>query len=1133
MVTRKRLLLATLLSIAALTLGNLLGFSPIASAQSSPGEFIELPTERVPNPVHGSSFAVASSCRSVTQPCAWDSPSTWTAGQVPGTGTRVIIDGNVQIADDSAVARSIGVYPDGLLSFATNADTQLRTADLVVFQGGTLEIGTNAAPIATGSRAEVVFRDVAFDSSDQEQHLRGLLSLSGTVSIAGHEISESFIRTSSEPQAGTSTISLQQSASTAGWQVGDVIVIPTSRQCPVASETCTSQTEDRTITAISSDGQTLTLDQPLTFDHPGARSVTGSLDYTPHVINTSRNVILRSENPNGIRGHMLFNGRSDVDMRYAEVRSFGRTNIEDLGSNNQKGRYPVHAHHLFGPTSPQANGYQFTFVGNSIDFGSENVQQNRKWGLAIHGSHYGLIDNNVVDNASGAAIVTESGSEAGNLFRENFAVRVVGGNGARTEDTDPGDGTKLGRAGVGYWFNGGGRNFIEQNVAADVAECIYCYGFKFDNVRNGELTFPTKQGSIPHMDGGETVLAETVGLNNVVGNETYAVPNGLTVWWECSFGDFPVEGCTSRVDDFQVWHHHRWGILGYPVSNMTLSNFVVRGDPTVLTNKYSNVTGLEFSDYMHRNLRIIGADIQNVHEGIALSSMRHERGATGPDVGFNWVEDSYIAATEGINVYAPASVNNPVSALSPQTSLIRNVKFDFPSVDLGNQERIHIKVNEFTKFISDDMRNTDVRNDVWVYNYDSLPGQDGPDLYVVPNYHGPQRCDGSIGNCGSEVTGSYPLISDGLVYPLLASAAEPEVDFAPETTRRAPASQPAPAAPEPEPTPAPPTTGQQPAPVPSPGPATSAPTAGSDESKLGNGTFDARTAPWYSWSSDNSARLSLSGGTARLTHDANPGHIAQVFQETGALRAGQTYRLRFDVRADPNNAEVSAFFQQSSGSFRLLSQIETFRVSSQTETVEVLITATEDQDTSTLIIQLDGSTQAIWIDNVSLVNVTAPSKVSDVSRVSNGGFDSQTSPWYSWSSDGSSQLTVEAGKAKLTHAANSGQVAQLFQRAGALQEGRTYRLQLDISADRNDVPVSAYFQEFGGAFRSLSQVETELVSAQTGTVEYLLTATQDQPTSTIIIELDDTAQAVYADNISLVELAASDQRSLSAPSAGL
>ena len=171
------------------------------------------------------------------------------------------------------------------------------------------------------------------------------------------------------------------------------------------------------------------------------------LDFTPHVVNKNGNVVFRSENPDGVRGHLLLHGRSDIDIRSAEFQSLGRTDINDLGPTNQKGRYPVHAHHLIGPRDVPENGYQFTLIGNTVDFGEENRQadQDRKWGISIHGSHYGLIERNVVDYASGAGIVTESGEEMGNRFSKNFVVRVINGNGEREEDRDPSDGSKLGR----------------------------------------------------------------------------------------------------------------------------------------------------------------------------------------------------------------------------------------------------------------------------------------------------------------------------------------------------------------------------------------------------------------------------------------------------------------------------------------------------------------------------------------------------------------------------------------------------------------------------------------------------------------------------------------------------------------
>ncbi len=745
-----------------------------------PGSMIHSHHEMVPNPVHGSAFSVSPDCKDAASPCNWDQSSTWLSGTIPDSQSLVIVDGDVQIRFQGATAKSIGIYPGGTLSFATDSNTRLEVADILIVKGGALEIGSSESPIAGDRLAELVFRDLAFDAFDSGQHLRGLVAMGGSVKIHGRTLADTFIRSTEGLSANSVQVNLADSASAAGWQVGDSVVIPRSRQCRVASEDCNDETEDRTISAISADGRVLTLSDGLSFGHPGAYDHAGNLDFSPHIINKSRNIVIRSENPQGTRGHLLFHGRADVDIRYAEIRDLGRTNIDDLGPNNQKGRYPLHAHHLIGATSPQANGYQFTLVGNTVDFGDANRTQNRKWGISIHGSHYGLIEQNIVDHASGAAIVTESGEEIGNMFSENFVVRVIGGNGVRTSDPDPGDNSKLGRSGSAYWFNGGGRNFFENNVAAAIAECVYCYGFKFDNVRNGQLLFPIQQGDMPHLEG-ESIAAEAVGLNNFIDNEAYAVPNGLTVWWECTFSDYPNESCSSQIDGFKLWHHHRWGYHGYPENNMTLNDFVVRGDPSVLENQFETVVGLDFGDYMTRNLLIKNADIQNVRTGINMPTMRDMRGVSGPDIGFSTVEDSYLVASLGIVVWAPASVNGS-SDLSPQTSVIRNVQFDYPDGHITREPPSHIYMADTSIILDPNKTNYTLRNDVQVYNYNSAPGIEGDNFYIVPGYQGIASCDDSLGQCDSEITSAYSEINLGHVYPLAeegGTAPEPPANLAP------------------------------------------------------------------------------------------------------------------------------------------------------------------------------------------------------------------------------------------------------------------------------------------------------------------------------------------------------------------
>ena len=114
-----------------------------------------------------------------------------------------------------------------------------------------------------------------------------------------------------------------------------------------------------------------------------------------------------------------------MDIRYVLFKDLGRTTYLPLNTTtNHIGRYPIHMHHLSGPLPTPANGYQFTLLGNAVDGGS--VETKFKWGIAVHGSHYGLIQDNVVYNYNGAAIATEDGSESFNVFDHNFALRGMG-----------------------------------------------------------------------------------------------------------------------------------------------------------------------------------------------------------------------------------------------------------------------------------------------------------------------------------------------------------------------------------------------------------------------------------------------------------------------------------------------------------------------------------------------------------------------------------------------------------------------------------------------------------------------------------------------------------------------------------
>lgn len=737
-----------------------------AYAQSEPGSTVVTHHETIPNPVFGSLLRVAEQCKAVQTPCDWEANSTWTTGSPPDGDSRVIIDGFVQINQEDAIARAVGIYPGGELRFNPAANTQLQSGDIVVFGGGVLTIGDVAQPIGDDYTAQVILRDLPFEANDPKQHLRGIVVVDGAFSIHGRALTETFIRTAAEPQQGGTTIHLATSALAAGWRVGDDVVLPKSSQCPIATTqgVCPDETEDHTIAAIAADGMSLTLAEPLHFDHPGARDNQGQLDFLPHLLNKSRNVLIRSENPTGVRGHILLHARSVVDLRYARLQDLGRTDIRNLGDDNQKGRYPLHAHHLIGPVATPANGYQYTLVGNVIDFGAENRVQNRKWGISLHNSHFGLVAQNIVDYAAGAGFVTEDGTETGNRILRNFVVRVIGGNNEPREDRDPSDNTKLGRAGVAYWFNGGGGNQIEENIAAAVAECTSCYGFKIDNVYNDDLMLPTGRGADPQHGGGVLTSSYTIGLTDFVRNEAYAVPNGLTIWWVCTNYETPIDSCSSTVQEFRVWHNHRWGYFAYETNQMTLDHFTQRGDASLLTNPYESLIGLYLVDYFQRRTVIRNADIQGAATAIEAPVHRDIRGSSGSDVGITVIEDSLLIAGTGIYITSPSTTNGSAD-LAPQTTLIRNVQFAHPATRPG--ANIVINGDGSSSATSN---NRELRNDVWIINYNRAPGQSGDNLYIVPTYQDPSRCDAALGDCTADLSATYPAITGGRVYALAASA---------------------------------------------------------------------------------------------------------------------------------------------------------------------------------------------------------------------------------------------------------------------------------------------------------------------------------------------------------------------------
>lgn len=598
----------------------------------------------------------------------WSDPNTWAPAGVPLPGESIGIGSAHSVVYDLNVSPRLNcVGINGALTFRTDLNTQLWATNIIVYSTGQLTIGTSAQPISVNNTAEIILANQPLNAgTDPDQYGNALITF-GKLVMHGAVKSPTFVRVSTEPKAGNTTLLLAQPAS--GWRVGDRIVIPDTRHIKDSERngwlSIQNQWEERTVQSISPDGLSVGLNSGLTFDHLGARDSTGHLDFLPHVGNLSRNVVIRSESPTGTRGHTLSTYRSDTDIRYTLFKDLGRTTYLPLDPiSNHIGRYPIHMHHNIGPTVTPANGNQFTVIGNAVDGGS--VETQFKWGIAVHDSHYGLIQDNVVYNYNGFAIGTEDGSESFNVFDHNFALRGIG----EPDDVVSQARFAMGTEGVGFWFRGP-NNYVRNNVAANFqnpsTEAANGYAYLLRYLGNV---------SIPNFKGADTTVAGqfTVRDGNAMpilqfeNNEAYgAMQGGLTYWWVNSQDPLPSANIqVSLIKDLKLWHIYNMVIYHYPSQGVTFDGLVIRGKEPESAACCGN--GINYPDYAAKNMVIKNSDIQGMKTGIRAPCAGT---GTSPQL---LLENTRLQNQQNLQIFNNGSVNG--CWMENKTVEIRSSRFD-------------------------------------------------------------------------------------------------------------------------------------------------------------------------------------------------------------------------------------------------------------------------------------------------------------------------------------------------------------------------------------------------------------------------------------------------------------------------
>jgi formylglycine-generating enzyme required for sulfatase activity len=398
---------------------------------------------------------------------AWSSPKTWEGGKLPGAGARVQIRAGHRVTYDVSSATVIrAIHVAGTLAFARDRDTRLDVG-LIKIQAGddasedgaecdrhgsandpipALEVGTPEAPISAGHTALIRLAAVA----GQDPHsCPAILTCGGRMDFHGAPLGHSWVKLGATGEKGARSLKLAEPVT--GWRAGDFVIVTTTdfptlftkrpgggRRIPSILEG--TQTEEARIVRTSRDE--LVLDHPLKFEH------TAEGRYRGEVADLSRNVIVESAAPDGVRGHTMYHHGSSGSVSYAEFRHLGKKGV--------LARYPIHFHKL----RDSMRGTQV--VGASV-WDSDNRF------ITIHGTDYVVVRDTVGYRSVGHGFFLEDGSEELNLLDRNLAVQAM--------LTDPLPDQALPtdlNDGAGFWW-ANSRNAFVRNVAV---ECSM-HGFRY------------------------------------------------------------------------------------------------------------------------------------------------------------------------------------------------------------------------------------------------------------------------------------------------------------------------------------------------------------------------------------------------------------------------------------------------------------------------------------------------------------------------------------------------------------------------------------------------------------------------------------------------------------------------------
>ena len=416
---------------------------------------------------------------------AWSDKQTWEPQRIPKQGDRVLVSSGTTVEYDvksTEVVRLVQIV--GTLQFAMDRDTELNVGLVTIqhqsecsehgfaceFEGSkdgpttpadkwpSLIVGTLEHPLPAAHTARIRLHHLkGMDANDAP----AIACCSGRLELHGSPLARTWIKLGADVAAGETDVKLSEAMT--DWRVGDEVIVTATKRAggsgsfrPGPNRDREPQTEERIITAIN--GDTSTLNEPLKFAH------SGSGEFRGEIANLSRNVIVESADPKGVRGHTVYHRFSKGGISYARFAHLGKEGV--------LGRYAIH-YHLVGDS-----------MRGSTVHGVAVVDSHNRW-VTIHGTQYLVVRDCVGYQSVGHGFFLEDGTEVYNLLDRNLAVQAYNGKRLPKQALpfDPNEGS-------GFWW-ANGRNTITRNVSTENEE----YGYRYDMQKrsNFDPVLPIRQ----------------------------------------------------------------------------------------------------------------------------------------------------------------------------------------------------------------------------------------------------------------------------------------------------------------------------------------------------------------------------------------------------------------------------------------------------------------------------------------------------------------------------------------------------------------------------------------------------------------------------------------------------------------